>query len=321
MKVEFKQIVQMVGLAIFYILISTLGVYNQAVIFYFAFLALPFTMWCVLQSKFDKYDIYLNLIVALGIYFVTGQVFSIGFYVIGCVIPSYIVGYGYKKSIPLSKLAIYAGIGVIGGFYFYVILARQWGMDYFEVYLEMVALYKDILKDMVAQLSIENSGFSSEQITEAYNMLLAQVDLIIRIYPALLLVVGLIMGSLQVIFVNLGGRLARLKVPSLKTLFNFKLSKLALFLYGAALLIILSQNTTVLLQDFGLNLTFFMQTLFQWVGFIALIALIIRKGMSPGIKVFLVGITIIVVIASPTGLSILGLLDTAFNYRNSEVVI
>ncbi|WP_070001189.1 DUF2232 domain-containing protein [Cellulosilyticum sp. I15G10I2] len=322
MKQNSKSIIFILMMMLVYVLLARLGIYHTGGIILFPILSAPLAVYLIKKQLTQGVDFLFNIAIIIGIYLLTNSVQSVLIYIISVSIPAYAAAFFYKKEVPLPNMIMYVSISVAGAIFIYLGVMKSLGIDYEAQFIllvdEIKGVYFNVLETIARPASTENileQSIMKELIT-------AITDTIKKVYPALILTAGVFLSSIQVILLNIVLRSKGTKLLSLKQLFNFKLSKIAVLILFIAMIIPLSRNqVNDITSILSLNVLFFLQNLMQVMGIISIIVLLRRATVHNAFKVLGYMILFILLIMPTNILMMFGCFDTLFNYRKAQIIV
>lgn len=330
MQINIRDTLKLILLLIIYAMLGSMHVYAGTLIILFPILALPMTIWMLSNKQDIKRDIFIHLGITFAIFLLTQSIDNAILYIINVSIPSYIVTTAYRKRLDIPHIIIYTTLGVTASVYIFVIARSYMGVNYLEGYFASLDAYKAMSIEIFDMLPKQNQGAVSaermaaiKEMAELSKELVAtQVMLLKHIYPALTLVVSMILSAIMIFLVTLIGKLKKWHMPTLKQIFHFKLSKGVPILLIIGLLLVETKGSySDVFGMLGMNLFFFMQTLLQIVGIISLIMTIRKAKLSTLVKTMGIVLSFMVFFTAPMFIIMIGLFDTLFNYRKAEIVV
>ncbi len=327
MDTNIKGLISRVCLMALYIALSALGLYYAIGLVLFPIIAIPCMIYFI-NNKIDiKQHLLFQMIVNIGIYLITGNFICVLVYLVSVCIPTYIILYFYKEEFPLPNIIMYSTIClaiVVLGFF---IVMKALGIDFEAEYIYVLNHIKEVsTANIESILTMQNPHLTPSNITELSiemkQFIKSVINLMQSVYSALIILQLLLAVGLSVIIGNTFLRRKNRGLPSLTELLEFRLSKvslLVLFISMTGLVSVSNENSGWAILS--LNIVFFLMTLFQIIGVLALVGLLTKTRISKGIKV--IGYITVVLLASllPNLVMVLGCLDTLFNYRKAKIVV
>ena len=322
MKRSLKSVIALVSLMLIYILLTSLGVYTTMGLTVFPILSIPLAL-CLIKGKLTRgIDFIFNIAIIMGIYLITYSIQSVFIYLISACVPAYAATFFYKKKVPLPNTIMYVSVIMTLAVFIYFAGMKSVGIDYEKQFILLVDEIKTIYFQLL--ISMEQSVSSQEILQQSMmkEIIALITDTIKQVYPALILIMVIAFTSIQMIFLNSLLAKRGTKISSLKPLFNFKLSKIAvLILFVSMMVALLSENTNSIWVVVALNVLFVMQNLMQVMGIISVSVLLKRAAIHKGLKV-LGYIVLFMLLVTPTSvLMMLGCFDTIFNYRKATIIV
>lgn len=322
-----KSIVSRICLIAIYIALGLVGLYHAVGLALFPIIAVPSIIYFITNKLDKRQHIVFQLIVSVGIYLVTSNLICILVYLVSVCVPTYVILYFYKEEFPLPNIIMYATLSLAVVVLVFFVLMKYLGIDFEAYYLSILESIKDVPLDSIKEwLVVQNTNLTSSNVTELSlemkQLINSVVDAMQSIYSALIILQLLITTGIAVIIVNIVIRHKNKKFPSLVELLNFRLSKMSvLILFISTIAIASNGDESARWSILGLNVAFFLMTLFQMVGALALVAMINRASISKGIKVLGLFTVFILLSLSPYLVMFFGCLDTIFNYRKVKIVV
>lgn len=322
MKSSSKSIMAFVSLMLIYILLARVGVYSAVGIVLFPILSIPLAV-CLIKNKLPiGLDFLFSIAIIIGIYLLTSSIQSASIYIISVCIPAYAVNVFYKRQVPLPNTIMYVSIIMAALIFIYMGVMKQIGVDYelqFIVLMDEVkALYFETL-GTISSLAVAPSVLETSIMKELITLV---IDTIKQVYPALILTGGMLLTIIQVILLNVLINKKDTRIRSLKELFHFRLSKITVFIFFIAIMMLtFSADASALVRILSLNIFFFLEFLMKVMGIISVIVLLKRAHINTIFKI-LGYMTLAVLIITPTSiLMMVGCFDTLFNYRKAEIIV
>ena len=318
-----KEKIYFISLIILYTLFGLIGMYSGSLVFLFPILATPLALYLMCFKIQTKRAILLHAIVVVAIVLLTGRIDEGILYLVTVAVPGHMVAHFYVAKTPVPKTIMYVGIGVMGAFYLYTIGMRFLGLDYVGYYLAFVEDYKTIQMSMIAELT---KNITDEQVLSQFQglkeIVSAQVIILETIYPGLFLLFGVILATIQTLIMTVIGKFRKWSLPAFRDITRFTFAKaLGILLILSFIIAQFSFGGNDRLTVLGLNLFFFLSSLLEILGFIAIIMLIKRKKWNKALKLIAVVFVIVLVFTFPTTFMIFGLADTLFNFRKVEIIV
>jgi hypothetical protein len=301
-----------------YILLGMSGFYKLGFIFFFPILALPLTIWNLGNKQDYKRDFFFHISIGLFIFLTTMQIDDMMLYVMNVTIPTLIITYSYRKKIDLPHTIAYTAVGMIIGSFLFVGL-RQ---NYLVAYFNAIEFYQTVqLEAVQALISQGQTIFSKDQLQAMPEAIILVTTLLQYIYPAMFMIGVFVLTTLLILLVAGIGVLKKWRLPKLKELTQFKLSRFSVILYIMGWIFMQMSSTVDIWQMLGLNIFFFMQSIFQFVGIITLLTMVKNLNIGMLWKVLLILCGIILLLTSPTIIMMIGVFDTLFDYRKVPIVV
>lgn len=327
MNLNVKSIGSIICLAAIYIGLGIVGLYHAIGVVLFPIIAVP-AIVCFIKDTLNKEQhIILHMIIGVGIYLTTNNLICILIYLLSVCIPSYVIIYFYRQEYPLPNIIMHVTLALAIVVLSFFMLMKYFGLDFESYYLETLENIKYIFLDNVQEwLTIQNTNLSSSNLAslslemrQAINSVIAIME---AVYSALIILQLLIASGITVIVVNVIIGYNDKKIPSLKQLLSFRLSKVSvLILFISTITISLNGDVATNWSILSLNITFFLMTLFQMVGTLALVAIVGKADINRGIKIIGLVTIVILLLMSPYLVMFFGCLDTIFNYRKVKIVV
>lgn len=327
MNLNAKSIGSMLWLAALYIGLGMAGLYHAIGIVLFPIIAVP-AIVCFIKNTFNKEQhIILHMIISIGVYLITGNLICILIYLLSVCIPSYVIMYFYKEEFPLPNIIMYVTLSLATVVFAFFMLMKYFGIDFESHYIDILENIKHIcLENIQEWLTIQNTNLASSNLAalslEMKQAINSVIGIMEAVYSALIILQLLIASSITIIVVNIIIGYNNKKIPSLKQLLSFRLSRISvLILFISTITISLNGDAAIKWGILSLNITFFLVTLFQMVGVLALIAIISKADINRGIKIIGIVTVVILLLISPYLMMFFGCLDTVFNYRKVKIVV
>lgn len=322
MKQSSKSMIVFLGLMLIYILLASLGIYHTAGIMLFPILSIPLAIGLIKNQLTRGLDFLFNITIIIGIYLLTSSIESVLIYIISICVPAYAAALFYKRETPLPNMIMYVSIIVVGTIFIYLGFMKSRGIDYEAQFILLIDEIKLIYFNLLETITRADATQNILEQSIMKEFITVVTDTIKKVYPALILTAGVICTSIQVILLNILLRSKGMKVRSLKQLFNFKLSKIAvLILFIAMMVPLLSNDVNDIIAIVSLNVLFFLQNLMQVMGIISIIVLLRRSKAHNAFKV-LGYIVLFILLIMPTNiLMMFGCFDTLFNYRKAQIIV
>lgn len=312
----------LVVLLIIYLLLGSIGVYSGTLVFLFPLLAAPLTIYLMSNRINIRRDIIFHLIVVAGLLVVTNNISEALLYLISVALPAHCITVLYRKNMSIPHMIMYLAITVMGVFYLYVICMKSMGIDYVQGYMTILDQYKTLQMQTIEELASISQTLTQDQVNLFKEMIDGQIFILELMYPAIFLIIGVLLGTIQVGIITFVGKLKKWRLPAFRQITQFTFSRWMSILLIIALLLsqlTLGENDPFIML--GINLFFFISSLLQMLGVIVLVILIKRKKWPFGTKV-LVSITMVILISmAPTALMIVGFTDTLFNFRKVKIIV
>lgn len=322
-----KSIISRICLIAIYILLGIVGVYYAVGLALFPIIAVPLIVYFIKNKLSKEQHIVFQFVIVLGIYLTTSNLICILVYLISACIPTYVVLYFYKEEFPLPNIIMYATLSlsvVVLGFF---VLMKYLGIDFQAQYASILDSIKGVSLDTIQEwLIMQNPSFTTSNIAELglemKQLINSIVDAMQSVYSALIILQLLISTGFLVIIVNTILRRKNKSFPSLKELLSFRLSKMAVLILFISMIAIASNgNEGARWSILGLNVAFFLMTLFQITGALALVGILSRAKINKGIKIIGCVTIFLLLSISPYLVMFFGCLDTIFNYRKVKIVV
>lgn len=321
MKHNTKDVVKMGLLVFIYALLGIIGIYSSTVMILLPLLAVPMTIYLLSSSaKTVKQDVLLNGMIVLIIYLLTGSLPEVILYMLNVIVPAYVVAYLYKKNTPIPQVVMYTGTAIAGALFVCIIGLQSLGVDYIQYYFETLDMYQSIQVEIFGTMG--QYGLNGDQLNVLKELIATQVEVMKMAYPAIFFILILWGVVVQLSIVTIIGKIKKWRLPRLRGLAHFKLSRITILLF--ILSFGLMQGSAMAGSPWsilGWNIFFLVNSLYQFVGIISVVVLI--KGLKVNkVAKTLCGIFMLVLMySSPSMLMLFGLLDTMFNYRKVKNVV
>lgn len=312
MEEDKKNIIKLIGLMILYILFSATGAFGQLETALFPIIAVPFAIFCVKHKISVQWQVIFHIAVSISIYLVMNHILSIVIYLMSVVLPVYIILFLYKQKIALPNMMMYGGLVLAVFIFVYFALMKSLGLD-FEAYFNTMIDFID--KEFKTVLE----GSSNVQVI---SMVHSNLQTLKMLYPTLVIMQVVLCFSLTLLIVNSYVRRKQEQLPSIKEIFNFRISKVALGLLLISMLLSdLSDKFSPAILVLALNLMNFLMILFEIVGLLSLMSSLVRLSTHLGLKILSSLAIFILFIIAPQLFMFYGCLDSIFNYRNVHIVV
>lgn len=312
MEEDKKNIIKLIGLMILYILFSATGVFGQLETALFPIIAVPFAIFCVKHKISVQWQVIFHIAVSISIYLVMNHILSIVIYLMSVVLPVYIILFLYKQKIALPNMMMYGGLVLAVFIFVYFALMKSLGLD-FEAYFNTMIDFID--KEFKTVLE----GSSNVQVI---SMVHSNLQTLKMLYPTLVIMQVVLCFSLTLLIVNSYVRRKQEQLPSIKEIFNFRISKVALGLLLISMLLSdLSDKFSPAILVLALNLMNFLMILFEIVGLLSLMSSLVRLSTHLGLKILSSLAIFILFMIAPQLFMFYGCLDSIFNYRNVHIVV
>lgn len=322
---NFKDWLKLSLLIIFYVVLGFFGIYSKTLIFLFPLTAAPLTIYLMGNKKDVKKEFAMHILVILGIYLVGDNYVQPVLYALSVVLPAYLIIKLYRYQFSVPQIMMTTGVIMGGVLILYVVVMKFMGVDYIQHYMDFLDYYQKL------QLEVFNSMGTSANLTTKLNtedlellkeVLSAQVSVFKMVYPALFLLMTLCMSMIYIGIITFFGRMKGWRLPALRQLCYFRLSKLAAGLVVVGILVIqLDRTQEGIFTLLGFNLYFLLNSLFQLIGVVAAIMIIRKSKMGVGFKTMGILVSIIIFYTMPLAMTIVGIGDSLFNYRKLENVV
>ncbi len=323
-----KHIVKLVSLILLYIALGVLGVYHISSLVLFPVLALPFAVFCSKDKISINEHIFIQFIMGIGIYAVTGTWISVGVYLISICVPTYVILFFYKKELPLPNIIMYATLCLSVVVFVFLSIMKGLGNDLHAQFSEYLSEMKNIpIETIQGWLTTQTAtvAMSSSEISQmSFDMkefITNMVEMLSIFWSSLILIQVLFSTSFLIIVLNCIIRRKNKKFPSAKELLNFKLSKVAVLILFIALLAIDVNGSNEAMTILGANVMFFLMTLFQIAGLLGLIGILSKAVIGKSLKILAYVLVVILFSTVPYVIMSFGCLDAIFNYRKVEIVV
>ena len=318
-----KDKLYLISIIVAYVLLGIMGIYSTTLFFLFPILSIPFTVYLIRR----KSNIKRNLLIHLGVMGLL-ILFKVSLndmllYLVVVAVPAHLFYNLYSKRTPLPKMIMYIGTGTMGAFFLYVVIMKYIGIDYVAYYLMAVDEYKKLQFEMINEISSlvgENADLS--YLTTLKEFIYSQIIILKSIYPALFLIMGILLASIQM-FIMVGiGYIKKWQMPPLRQLGQFTFSKIV----GALLIlsIVFSQGTIENSNEItilGTNIFFFAGTLLQFLGIIIVLLLIRKTRWHRGMKILAIFVILSLFSFFSPAFILVGLIDSLFNVRKMKIIV
>ncbi|MGL4799479.1 MAG: DUF2232 domain-containing protein [Cellulosilyticaceae bacterium] len=322
MKVTTKEKIILLGMLMTYILLGMLGIYTETLVFLFPLLATPLAIFLMSNGINTKRDVLLQLLIIVGLLAIGESVSGIILYLIAVVLPAYMVVSLYRKHTSIPHMIIYIAMAVMGSLYLYVIAMKYAGVDYVAYYMTALEEYKTLQFQILDEANSLKQTLTEEYIIAFKDMIRMQIDILGMVYPALFLIIGMILSAGYVGIIQLIGRLKKWRLGSFRQVFSFTFSKwMTVLLIVALLLTQLGANDNESFVLLGMNLFVFISSLLECLGIIIIAVLLKRKKWSFGLKTLAVVTIVMLFFRMPTVFMAVGFADTLFNFRKVKIIV
>lgn len=322
---NFKDWLKLGLLCVFYVALGFFGIYSNTLIFLFPLIATPLTIYLMGNKKDTTKEIILHIVAMLGIYLVSGEYTQTILYVLTAVVPAYLAIRLYRQKQTVPQIIMTIGIVMGGLLIVYIVAMKFMGVDYVQYYMDFLDYYQKVQLDLFNNFTSTTTlagSFSSEELELLKDVLKTQVSVFKLVYPALFLLISLCMSMIYIGIITIIGRVKGWRLPTLKQLFYFRLSRIAAALIVVGMLVIqLDRTQEGIFILLGFNLYFLLNSLFQLIGVVAAIMIIRRSKMGSGFKTIGILVSIIIFYTMPLAMTIVGIGDSLFNYRKLENVV
>ncbi|MBU3805098.1 MAG: YybS family protein [Candidatus Cellulosilyticum pullistercoris] len=328
MEASKKNVTKFIGIMICYILLSALGIFSQEATVLFPIFSLPFALYCMRNKLTINMHLIFHIVVSTVIYLLTGSPYCILIYIVGVMIPSYVILFLYKQRLSLPNIMMYTGLGLAAVVFGYFAIMKAVGSDFeaqFAAALDEVSRTFASTMDSALQFSI-SAGTSTPDLQQAVTQMkmavASGVEALKVLYAAIIVFQMVIASSVTVIIFNAIARRKDKTLPRLREILEFRVSKVAvLLLMGCMLVSDFSTNMQGPILVLGLNIMWFLMNLLQITGTLGLIALLRNTSVSTPIKVLGYIVIVILFMFSPYIVMFFGCLDAIFNYRKVKIVV
>ncbi len=311
-----------VSLMLIYILLAQLRVYSILGTLLFPILSIPLAICFIKNKLVSGIDFLFNVTIITGIYLLTYHIESVLIYVVAVCIPAYAAAMFYKRNTPLPNMIMYVSVSVVTAFFIYLAAMKAIGIDYEMQFIlwvdEIKAINLQVLETVMSMNGQQNAleqSIIKEVITRA-------MDIMKRIFPALILIFGVLLASIQVVLLNNLLRSKEMRKHGLRQLFNFRLSRITVFILLATLIIIeSSKNISNIGVVVSMNVFVFLQLLLHIMGIISIAVMLKKSSIHQAVKVTGYVILFVFLITPSSILMIFGCLDTLFNFRKAEIIV
>ena len=323
-----KSVMKFIGVMIIYILLSALGIFSQGATVLFPTFSLPFALYCMRNKLSVNMHIIFHVIISIVIYLLMGSPYCILIYIVGVVIPTYMILFLYKQELSLPNIMMYTGLGLAAVVFGYFTVMKAVGID-FEVQFaaaldEMNRTFASTM-DSALQMSM-SAGTATSELQQAVKQvkvaISSSLEALKALYAAIIVFQMVIASSITVILFNAIARRKNKTLPRLREILEFRVSKVAVLLLMACMLFSdfnMNMQSSVLVLE--LNIMWFLMNLLQLAGTLGLIGLLSRTSVSTPIKVLGYIAIVILFMVSPYIVMFFGCLDAIFNYRKVKIVV
>ena len=324
-----KNVMKFIGIMLIYILLSALGIFSQQVAVLFPIFSLPFALYCMRNKLSINMHIIFHVTVSLVIYLLMGSPYCILIYIVGVVIPTYIILFLYKQELSLPNIMMYSGLGLAAVVFAYFTIMKLGGND-FEVQFataldEMNRTFANTM-DQALQMSL-STGTSTPELQEAVTqvklLIASSTEALKALYGGIIVLQMVMASSVTVILFNAIARRKDKSLPQLREILEFRISKVAVLLLVACMLLsdinTNMQSSSIMVLE--LNIMWFLMNLLQIAGTLSLIALLSRTSVGTPIKIIGYIAIVILFMSSPYIVMFFGCLDAIFNYRKVKIVV
>lgn len=314
MKVNIQTFAVIIG----YVLAGMMGFYSTIIFLLFPILNLPMRYYLAKIEQNIVGHIRLQTIVSILIFITTGSIEQTILYWIFIVVSSYLMDYFDRRDVVLPYAIMYTAVSIIGLFYVYIAAMKMMGTDYIGEYIQLLNVYEMAMLQEMEQLIALNPN-QSTQIELFKTAITIQTNLVKLLYPVIFLIMGIIGTLVHVIGFYLVSIGAKLKRRSLGELIHFKYSMKIMLLFVFSLILMTIESNQAFILSW--NLCFFLILALQVTGLITSIVLVKEIQVNKVLKLIIIGMSIGVFCLIPNGLMLVGIADTLFNLRKTEVVI
>ncbi len=322
MQLSSKNIIGLIGILLTYIVLAGLGIYSAYGLFFFPILSIPLTVCLIKESMPKGIDFLFCSTAIIGIFMLTGTLEALLVFVVAVCIPAYIIRFMYKKEFSLPHMIIYTALGIVVGVFGYGLVMSYLGINYGEVFIQSADEIKQIYFDTIENLKTTLPAESINQLGDIKGMVSIIIELMKKVYPALIVVMSITLAAINLLLVQLILRLKKLKGVNLKQLVSFRLSKWAILILTLAMMTPFTPlNENVIAVTLAANVLIVLQYLLQLAGALALVGIISKGPLHIGMKVMLYILISILFIIYPSMLVLFGCFDTIFNYRKTDIIV
>lgn len=319
-----KDWIKLVLLVVFYISLGVFNIYNNTLIFLFPIIAIPLTIFLMGNKKNVIKENIIHIAILVGIFLLSGDYKQSLLYILGIVVPAYLVISLYRKKFSIPKIIMVVGVVMGAILVGYTVFAKYMGIDYIQIYLNAIDQYQDIqmklFNELLAQSSV--SGLTEVDFNLLKDIIQTQVLVFKMVYPALFMLLCLFLSLLYIALITFIGNLKGWRLPTLKQLMYFRFSKVAALLIVVGVLAMQLDTTTKGIWSMtGINLYFLFSSLFQLVGIVAVVMLIRKSKLSGSVKVLGIIASIMIFYSMPLAMTVVGLGDSLFNFRKVENIV
>ncbi|MGL4362069.1 MAG: DUF2232 domain-containing protein [Cellulosilyticaceae bacterium] len=322
MKQEKKERIQVIGLILLYAILGVVGLYSRTMVFLFPIIALPITIYLLGMKNNLKKAWIIHVAVMISILILTGSLVECVFYFCAVAMPVTIILSLSKKSATIPQYIMYIGVGVMSVFFIVVLIMRNLGIDYINMYLEIIADTQILQMNLIDEAMTLASDVSMHEQFKAFKEVISmQYILLETIYPALFLLIGIFNAAIYQFLITRIAKIIKWNMPSFRQIAQFTFSKWMAVLFFLALILIQLQNDEPLLGLLGVNLFFFVTILLQFLGGMTAIVLIKRKKWVITKKILAYAIIGLLFSTIPTVIMMVGFSDILFNFRKVKLIV
>lgn len=323
-----KNVMKFIGVMIIYILLSALGIFGQVATVLFPIFSLPFALYCMRNKLSINMHIIFHAVISIVIYLLMGSPYCILIYVVGVMVPTYMILFLYKQELSLPNIMMYTGLGLAAVVFAYFAVMKTVGINFevqFAAALDEINHSFASAMDSALQMS-ESAGTSTSELQQAVAqfkaMIASSLEVLKTFYPAIVVSQMVIASSATVIIFNAIARRKNESLPRTKEILEFRVSKMAVLLLMLCMLFSdFNTNMQGAILILELNVMSFLMNLLQIAGTLGLIGLLSRTSTSAPLKVLGYIAIVMLFMFSPYIVMFFGCLDAIFNYRKVKIVV
>lgn len=323
-----KNVMKFIGVMIIYILLSALGIFGQVATVLFPVFSLPFALYCMRNNLSSTRHIIFHVVISIVIYLLMGSPYCILIYLVGVMVPTYMILFLYKQELSLPNIMMYTGLGLAAVVFGYFAIMKTVGIDFevqFAATLDEINRAFAMAMDSALQMS-ESVGTSTPELQQTViqvkEAISSNLEMLKIFYPAIIVSQIVIASSITIMIFNAIARRKDESLPPTKEILEFRVSKIAVLLLMLCMLFSdFNMNMQGVILILVLNIMSFLMNLLQIAGTLGLIGLIARTSVSTPIKVVGYIAIVILFMFSPYIVMFFGCLDAIFNYRRVKIVV